>query len=171
MDFVLEAERVLHAEVGIGTMLARLLTAAFLGLVIGLDREYRQHSAGMRTHMLVSLAAATFALLTFELIARMRGDLIQADPARVISAVTNGVAFLAAGTIIQGRRGVKGLTTGAGMWMAGAIGLACGIGAYAIAVTVTVLVVIIMTLLGFISPALPKKNDGQERDVEAKAAD
>lgn len=169
MDFVLEAERVLHAEVGIGTMISRLVVAALLGLAIGLDREYRQHSAGMRTHMLVSLAAATFALLTFELIARMSGDHIQADPARVISAVTNGVAFLAAGTIIQGRRGVKGLTTGAGMWMAGAIGLACGIGAFAIAVTVTVLAVIIISLLGLIS--LPKRGEGAGRDVEAKAAD
>ncbi|MFC5069061.1 MgtC/SapB family protein [Flaviflagellibacter deserti] len=170
MDFVLEAERVLHAEVGIGTMMSRLVTAALLGLVVGLDREYRQHSAGMRTHMLVSLAAATFALLTFELIARMRGDLIQADPVRVIGAVTNGVAFLAAGTIIQGRRGVKGLTTGAGMWMAGAIGLACGIGAYVIAVTGTVLVVIILSLLALVSPALPKQG-ADARDNEAKTSD
>jgi len=70
MDFLIEAERVLHSEIGFGTMLARLCAAAALGLVIGLDREYRQHPAGMRTHMLVSLAAATFALLTFEVIAR-----------------------------------------------------------------------------------------------------
>ena len=74
MDFLIQAEQVLHSEVGFGTMLARLCVAAVLGLVIGLDREYRQHPAGMRTHMLVSLAAATFAVLTFELIARSEGD-------------------------------------------------------------------------------------------------
>ena len=157
MDFWIEAERMLHSEIGFGTMLLRLMAAALFGLVIGLDREYRQHSAGMRTHMLVSLASATFAVLTFELIATTRGEGVEADPVRAISAITAGVSFLAAGTIIQGRARVHGLTTGAGMWLAGAIGLACGIGSFAVALTATVLGVIILTLLGFVSPMLPKK--------------
>jgi len=159
MEFLADT---LHSEVGLGTMLGRLSAAALLGLVIGLDREYRSQSAGMRTHMLVSLAAATFAVLTFELIARAGHDgPIQADPVRLIEAVTAGVAFLAAGTIIQGRGRVQGLTTGAGMWLAGAIGLACGIGAYGIALTVTLLGVVILALLGFVSPMLPRKPGGE----------
>lgn len=161
MDFLIQAEEVLHSEVGFGTMFARLASAAVLGLFIGLDREYKNHPAGMRTHMLVSLASATFTVLTFELIARVQGDAIQSDPVRAIGAVTAGVAFLAAGTIIQGRQGVQGLTTGAGMWLAGAIGLACGLGAFGIALTVTALGMFIMTMLGWLTPYIPKQADDE----------
>jgi putative Mg2+ transporter-C (MgtC) family protein len=162
MDALTWVEEGLHTEVGFFTMLARLTAAAVLGLVIGLDREYKDHPAGMRTHMLVSLAAAAFTVLTFEVIARSYTGPTQADPVRVIGAVTAGVAFLAAGTIIQGRRGVQGLTTGAGMWLAGAIGLACGIGAFAIALTVTLLGVFILTLLAWVTPYLPRKDAADE---------
>lgn len=167
MDFGTELERIFHSEIGFGVMLARLCAAAALGLIIGLDREYRQHSAGMRTHMLVSLASATFAVLTFEIIALTTGDSIQSDPVRAIGAVTAGVSFLAAGTIIQSRGRVQGLTTGAGMWLAGAIGLACGIGAFGVAVVATLLGVIILTVLGLLSPMLPRKDD-DEGGVAAK---
>lgn len=158
MDFLIEAEGILHTEIGFFNMVGRLATAAVLGLIIGLDREYKNHPAGMRTHMLVSLAAATFTVLTYEVIARVDGGQIQSDPVRAIGAVTSGVAFIAAGTIIQGRRGVQGLTTGAGMWLAGAIGLACGLGAFGIAITVTLLGVFILTLLAWVTPHLPKKD-------------
>jgi putative Mg2+ transporter-C (MgtC) family protein len=161
MDFLIAAERIFHTELGFGPMLGRLCAAGLLGLVIGLDREYRQHSAGLRTHMLVSLASATFAVLTFELIATTRGEGVEADPVRAISAVTAGVSFLAAGTIIQSRRRVHGLTTGAGMWLAGAIGLACGVGAFGVAVVATIFGVVILTLLGFLAPMLPRKDDDE----------
>ena len=158
MDFISEAERMLHSEVGFWPMVFRLCAAAVLGLIIGFDREYRNHPAGVRTHMLVSLASATFAVLTFEIIALTTDGAIQSDPVRAIGAVTAGVSFLAAGTIIQGRGRVHGLTTGAGMWLAGAIGLACGIGAFGVALTATVLGVVILTLLGLLSPMLPRKD-------------
>jgi putative Mg2+ transporter-C (MgtC) family protein len=159
MDLWAEVARVFHSEIGFGTMVVRLCVAALLGLVIGLDREYRQHPAGMRTHMLVSLASATFAVLTFELIAltENEGSVVGADPVRAIGAVTAGVSFLAAGTIIQARGRVQGLTTGAGMWLAGAIGLACGIGAFGVATAATLLGVLILALLGLVSPMLPRK--------------
>ncbi|HMB10753.1 MgtC/SapB family protein, partial [Saliniramus sp.] len=126
----------LMPQTGFITIAVRLLAAAALGLLIGLDREYRSRPAGLRTHMLISLAAATFAVLTFEIIQQTRGETggVTTDPVRIIEAVTAGVAFLAAGTIIRARGGVKGLTTGAGMWLAGAVGLACGLGAYAVAI-------------------------------------
>lgn len=164
MDALIWVEDVLHTEIGFFTMLGRLTAAAVLGLIIGLDREYKDHPAGMRTHMLVSLAAATFTVLTFEVVAISYGGPTQSDPVRVVGAVTAGVAFLAAGTIIQGRRGVQGLTTGAGMWLAGAIGLACGIGSFAIALTVTLLGVFILTLLAWVTPHLPRKqaSDGED---------
>lgn len=164
MDLSADMARFFQSEIAFGTMVVRLCFAALLGLAIGIDREYRQHPAGMRTHMLVALASATFAVLTFELIAvtETADGAVRSDPVRAIGAVTAGVSFLAAGTIIQARGRVQGLTTGAGMWLAGAIGLACGIGAFGIAVTATVLGIVILALLGLVSPMLPRldREDG-----------
>ncbi|MGF1628579.1 MAG: MgtC/SapB family protein [Kiloniellaceae bacterium] len=141
---------------------SRLLLAIAFGAVIGIDREFRNKAAGLRTHILVSLAAAIFTLITFEIFYEMselmeepRGDAI-----RIIEAVTAGVAFLAAGTIIQSRGGVQGLTTGASMWLAGAVGLACGGGFYAIALIGTVLAVIVLFVIGKLEARLiPRKDD------------
>ncbi len=135
-------------ELGLATIAGRMVAAAGLGLVIGFDRELRSVAAGLRTHMLVALASATFAILAFEIVAQaMREGVDNTDPVRIIEAVTAGVAFLAAGTIIRGGDRVHGLTTGAGLWLAGSIGLACGVGAYAVAVLATVLGIVILTLL------------------------
>lgn len=138
-----------------GVLTARLLVAAVLGALIGLEREFKKRPAGLRTHMLVSTAAAAFTIVTFEIYHEMAdlgpGDLARLDPIRVIEAVTAGVAFLAAGAIIRSGTGnIKGLTTGAAMWMAGAIGVACGAGFFSIAVLVTALVLIITLVLGLI---------------------
>jgi putative Mg2+ transporter-C (MgtC) family protein len=122
----------------------RLCLAAAAGAAIGIERELKDRPAGLRTHMLTALAAALFTVLTFEIYATVKGS---SDPIRVIEAVTAGVAFLAAGTIIQGRGGVHGLTTGAAMWMAGALGVCCGAGYYLLAVMATLLTVTILAVL------------------------
>lgn len=114
---------------------ARLLLATLFGAAIGFEREWRERPAGLRTHILVCVAAATFAILTIEIV---HAPMFEAagsnlDPLRVVEAVTAGVAFLAAGVVIFTRGEVHGLTTGAGMWIAGAIGLACGLGLWQIA--------------------------------------
>ena len=126
----------------------RTLMAVVVGCLIGLDRELRNKPAGMRTHILISLAAALFTLITFELHAQFAGDGDRtADPVRIIEAVTAGVAFLAAGAIIQSRGNVQGLTTGANMWLAGALGVACGAGYYILAVIGTVFALIVLVVL------------------------
>ncbi|HEX6000361.1 MAG TPA: MgtC/SapB family protein [Hyphomicrobiaceae bacterium] len=130
----------------------RLLLAAALGAVIGLEREYKARPAGLRTNMLTALAAAVFTVLTFELLHEVR-DRPQpgpADPIRVIEAVTAGVAFLGAGAIIQARGQVRGLTTGAAMWLAGSVGVACGAGYYSIALMATLLALLILTALAYL---------------------
>lgn len=121
----------------------RFLLASILGGIIGLEREIKQRPAGLRTNMLTSLAAAVFTVVTFEIYHRL-GSKSGSDPIRVLEAVTAGVAFLAAGTIIQSRGNVEGLTTGAGMWMASAIGVACGAGYVRLAVIAVVLAMIIL---------------------------
>ncbi len=112
----------------------RLVMAVALAGLLGWDREEKDRPAGLRTYMLVALAAAVFTVLTFEIFETVRQFAGNTDPIRIIEAVTAGVAFLAAGTIIQGRDSVRGLTTGAGMWMAGALGVAVGAGYYLLAI-------------------------------------
>ena len=128
----------------------RLVLAAAAGAAIGLEREMKDRPAGLRTHMLTALAAALFTILTFEIFHTVRGN---SDPIRIIEAVTAGVAFLAAGAIIQSRGNVHGLTTGAAMWMAGALGVCCGAGYYVMALMATVLTVGILTLLRRMEPS------------------
>lgn len=131
----------------------RLMTAATLGALIGFERETKNRDAGLRTHMLTALAASLFTVITLEIYANSGGQSGTADPIRVIEAVTAGVAFLAAGAIIQSRGSVKGLTTGAAMWLAGAIGVACGAGYYSIAIMGAVFALIILSLIAYISPS------------------
>ena len=133
------------------TVLVRLLLATALGGIIGFEREARDKPAGLRTHMLISLAACVFALLAIGLMEiEGRGDHLRTDPLRLIEAVTAGVAFLAAGTILKSDDKVKGLTTGAGMWMAGAIGLACGVGEAALAILGTAVALMVLFVLKYV---------------------
>jgi putative Mg2+ transporter-C (MgtC) family protein len=138
-----------NMQMPLSVAMLRLTVAAILGAVIGLDREVRSRPAGLRTHMLICLASSLFTIIGFELFMRFssQGNM---DPTRIIEAVTAGVAFLAAGTIIRGERSVRGLTTGAGMWLAGAIGVAVGAGMLVLAGIATVLAVIVVTLLRLI---------------------
>jgi len=149
----------------------RLLVAAFFGGMIGIEREWRQRSAGLRTHMLTSLAAAVFTVLTIEILHAdmLANEAARADPVRVIEAVTAGVAFLAAGAIIQGRGQVRGLTTGAGMWLAGALGVAAGLGYFLIGFLAAVFGLIIIAVLGRIEKAVEKEGSNKEaKDGQAK---
>jgi putative Mg2+ transporter-C (MgtC) family protein len=126
----------------------RLAAATFLGALIGLDREFRKRPAGLRTHMVLSLAAALFTVLTLELQSQLAASgATGPDPIRIIEAITVGVSFLAAGTIIHSGRDVHGLTTGAGMWLAGAVGLACGLERYALAVFGAIMAILILAVL------------------------
>ncbi|MEW9616161.1 MgtC/SapB family protein [Shinella sp. S4-D37] len=130
-------------------LLARLTGAIVLGAVIGAEREYRAHAAGLRTHILVALAACVFAILSIESVhmAGFAEEQVRIDPLRVIEAVTSGVAFLAAGMIVFSRGEVKGLTTGAGMWLAGAVGLSVGLGHWFVAVVATLACFIVLFIL------------------------
>jgi len=140
-----------NTELSEGIIAARMLLAVALGGIIGFDREWLDRPAGLRTHMLTALAAALFTVIALELhadVAREGGG--RSDPIRVIEAVTAGVAFLAAGAIFRSGRDVKGLTTGAGMWLAGAIGVACGVGYGIVAVMATVLATVILVVVRWV---------------------
>jgi putative Mg2+ transporter-C (MgtC) family protein len=129
-------------------ILIRLLIAALLGGVIGYEREAHNVAAGLRTHILIALAAALFTSLAFEIFhVALDGGSENPDPIRAVEAVTAGIAFLGAGAIFQQRGSVQGLTTGAGMWLAGAVGVTTALGYYLIAAAVAVFAVIVLAAL------------------------
>jgi putative Mg2+ transporter-C (MgtC) family protein len=129
-------------------LLIRLLIAAILGAMIGFERESANRTAGLRTHILIAVAACLFTLLTFEIF--HLSDVVgtgNADPIRAVEAVTAGIAFLGAGAIFQARGSVVGLTTGAGMWLAGAVGVAAALGYYLVAFAVSLFAVLVLAAL------------------------
>ena len=129
-------------------LMIRLVIAAGLGAIIGFERGSKAGTAGLRTHILIALAAALFTLLAFEIFhTALEGGSRNPDPIRAIEAVTAGIAFLGAGAIFQQRGSVQGLTTGAGMWLAGAVGVASALGYYLVALAAAVLAVLVLAAL------------------------
>ena len=126
-------------------ILIRLLLAALLGSVVGLDRERLERGAGLRTHMLVAVGAALFMLVSAFGFADVLGHQnVVLDPSRVAAQVVSGIGFLGAGTIILRKEIVHGLTTAASLWAVAAIGLATGGGLYIAAVAATFVVLFIL---------------------------
>lgn len=130
----------------------RLLIAAVLGGVIGFEREAHHENAGLRTHILVATAACLFTMLSIEIqILALETGSNNPDPIRAVEAVTAGVAFLGAGAIFQQRGNVRGLTTGAGMWLAGALGVAVALGYYMVAGGLAVFALMVLSVLRIFS--------------------
>jgi putative Mg2+ transporter-C (MgtC) family protein len=142
-------------------MLIRLSAAAGLAALIGLERELRNRPAGLRTHMLVSLGAAAFLLVGYEILfATAEGDpSARIDPTRIVEGVIGGIGFLGAGSIIRSGGSVHGITTGAAIWIAGAIGVSCATGNLILAVMVTVLALLIVLVLGYFENRVQGKQD------------
>jgi len=129
-------------------LLGDLLLAALLGGLIGWDREASRKPAGLRTNMLICIGAALIADLSLRFAMVTSTELIRADPARLAAQVVSGIGFLGAGTIIQQRGSVTGLTTAATLWVVAAIGIAIGSGHPWEAVGATVLVLVTLYPLG-----------------------
>ena len=125
----------------ISTVALRLLAAFVLGGVIGLERERRDRPAGLRTHILVTVAAALLMMLS----GLVAGE--NFDPGRIAAGVVTGIGFLGAGTIIRYGADVHGLTTAATIWAASAVGLTVGSGSYSAAVVATAIIFVTLTAL------------------------
>jgi putative Mg2+ transporter-C (MgtC) family protein len=144
-------------------ILIRLLIAAVLGGMIGFEREMSQGNAGLRTHILIAVAAALFTTMAFEIFHLSDvGSEARADPIRAVEAVTAGIAFLGAGAIFQQRGNVQGLTTGAGMWLAGAVGVSAALGYYFIGLVVAVFAVVVLGALRAFAHRVVGKDDKKE---------
>ena len=129
----------------------RLLMAAFLSGMIGIERETKKQPAGLRTHLLVGTGACLMMILSvtgFDTYLNDASGPLQYDPSRIPSYVISGIGFLGAGTIIVNRGSVKGLATAASIWVAAGLGLVIGIGMYYVAVLSTVIVIGTLYVLG-----------------------
>jgi len=141
------------------TGIERLFVAALLGALIGIEREHRGRSAGLRTQLLVALGAALamFVSLTFGKVYGAAGGAFRIDPARVAYGVMGGIGFLGAGAIVRYGIGIRGLTTAASLWCNAAVGLACGFGMYAVATAATLIVMFALTVLSLLDRWLPSR--------------
>ena len=128
----------------------RLFVAGLMGVLIGLEREYRAKEAGYRTHFLVALGSALIMIVSqYGFSDVLEKDLVRLDPSRIASQVVSGIGFIGAGTIILLQKQiVRGLTTAAGVWATAGIGLAIGAGMYAVGISATVLALLGVELLG-----------------------
>ncbi len=127
-------------------IILRLILTVFLSGLIGLERQMLRRTAGLRTHILVSLGSCLIMLTSLYVF-----DIYKAygpfDPARIAAGVITGIGFLGAGTIITERGNVKGLTTAASLWVVAGIGLAVGCGFYSASITTTVLALVVLFFL------------------------
>ena len=128
-------------------MSIRVLGAGLLGAIIGYERELRAKGAGIRTHVLVALGSAMFMIISQYGFAGAD----RFDAARVAAGVVGGLGFLGGGIIMKTKNHVTGLTTAAGLWVTGSIGLAVGSGMYALSALCSFLVIICLEALNFYS--------------------
>ncbi len=133
-------------------LLLRLSLGVVLGGAIGFERELQRKAAGLRTNILICVGAVLFTELS------MAMSSASGDPARIAAQVVTGVGFLGAGTIIQGRGIVTGLTTAATMWLVAAIGMAIGFGALLEATGATLLVLLVLSLLRPIERVIARRS-------------
>lgn len=128
----------------------RLSLAILAGAILGWDRERQQKPAGLRTHMMVALGSAAFMLATLELTSQFSKDTqaISIDPTRALAGIVGGIGFLGAGSIIEARGSIRGMTTAASIWVVAAIGVACGAGMYQIAFTTVLLAILVLAVVG-----------------------
>ncbi len=120
----------------------RLLIAAGLTAAIGLEREFHQKPAGLRTNMLIGIGSALFTILSLGFAQGAQGS-----TDRVAAQIATGIGFLGAGAIVRDEGSIHGLTTAATIWVNAAIGMAVGAGAYGLAVTTTVITLVILAVL------------------------
>jgi putative Mg2+ transporter-C (MgtC) family protein len=133
-----------------GEIIARVAVGAVLGGVIGYERDLHRRPVGLRTHLIVAMAAATFMVLSSQFVYWQhygKDDLVEVDSSRIAASVVSAVGFLGAGAILRNGLTVHGLTTAAGLWLVTAIGMCAGAGMYIESSVVTLMGIIALTVL------------------------
>jgi putative Mg2+ transporter-C (MgtC) family protein len=147
-------------ELAWNDQLLRLGLAALLGGIIGIEREFREREAGLRTHMLVAIGAALFTVVSafgfHDVLQNGSGAFVRLDPSRIAAQIVSGIGFLGAGAIIRQGLSIRGLTTAATLWAVAAIGMACGAGSYAAAIITTLLVLFMLWPMRYVGKLLDR---------------
>lgn len=150
----------------------RLLAAALAGLAVGVEREWTEQAAGLRTHIAVALGAGLFGVIStigFDEYLAVRAETnVQVDVTRVASQVVVGIGFLGAGIIFRQGEQVHNLTTAASLWVVAAIGLACGVGDIGIAWVATAVLLTSLVLLRPLRTWILRHNNGRATDRETE---
>ncbi len=126
------------------SLVIRLVVAAILGGIIGIEREIMNRTAGLRTHVMVSIGATLFTVLSIYFFDYDHGP---RDPARIAAQIVSGIGFLGAGSIMKHGASVQGLTTAATLWVVAAIGMSCGCGAYIVASATCIISLLTLVVL------------------------
>lgn len=143
----------------------RLAVGLVLGAVIGLEREFHRQPAGFRTHSLVALGAALFTIVSAY---GFVGSSV--DPTRIAAQIVSGIGFIGAGTILQYRGNIRGLTTAASLWSVAAVGMAAGAGLLAMAAIGTALILVVLYLLDRVE-AFVTRHLSRSADIARNAPD
>ena len=148
------------------SMLVRLGVAMLAGLVLGFEREWRGHDAGLRTHALVALSSAMITisalLMSDDLIARGSNS----DPVRVVQGLAQAIGFIAGGLIFVRGGDVRNMTTAASLWLAAAAGIAAGAGQFILVATASVLALAVLTLVSLAERHMPKRHKQHDAELE-----
>jgi len=142
-------------------IMLRLTLSVVLSGLIGFERQIHRRTAGLRTHILVSLGSCLI-MLTSLYIFDIYKNQVPLDPARIAAGIITGIGFLGAGTIIREREGVKGLTTAASLWVVAGIGMAVGSGFYSAAVFTTILALVVLLFLRYAEGLIFERLDKKE---------
>lgn len=131
-------------------ILFRITLAVFLSFILGIERELTGKFAGLRTHILVSLGACVFTILSiygFKM-HEISGVIGTNDPARIAAQIITGIGFIGAGTVMRHGSNVYGITTAATLWVCASIGMACGCGEYVTAIISSIAVLVVLVAIG-----------------------
>ena len=162
----------MNPDLGLATeinLAVRLAMGLVLGAVIGFERELQRQPAGFRTHSLVALGAALFTVVS----GYGFGGGDNVDPTRIAAQIVSGIGFIGAGTILQYRGHIRGLTTAASLWAVAGVGMAAGAGLYGVAVSGTALMLVVLWLFdrmerwARVRLGLPKR-DANQADTESE---
>jgi putative Mg2+ transporter-C (MgtC) family protein len=139
-------------------MAGQIALAALLGGIIGFERDWYGHAAGLRTNILVAVGSCLFTILS------ITGFPLQGaaqDTARIAAQIVSGIGFIGAGVLLRGENRVRGLTTAATIWQVAAIGMAVGVGFYFLAVFTTLFTIAVLVLLRPIGTWLEQRSRGK----------
>jgi putative Mg2+ transporter-C (MgtC) family protein len=167
MNPIHQTIQLLHNELGVvlSSTLARLLLAALLGGIIGLERQLRHRPAGLRTNMFICFGAAMFTVLSKQLAG------VESDSARIAAQIIPGIGFIGAGSILHARAAVTGLTTAATLFVVAGVGMAAGGGLYWTALLATVIILASLVVLGRVEAVFSLKMFASSYQVTGRRVD